>query len=211
MRFGTIPLDEAEGGILVHSVRATDRLLKKGRILTHGDVDALKTADLREITVAKLEAGDVPEDIAATHIAEVLKGDGIRMGASFTGRANLYAQVSGLVVLDTDRIDAVNAIDESVTVATLAPYTVVEPGEMVATVKIIPFAAPERAVAAAVAASGQAPVRVAPFQPKRTALISTQLPGQKSSLLDKNRSALEARLAPLGSVVVFEEIGRAHV
>ena len=116
MRFGTIPLDEAEGGILVHSVRATDRLLKKGRILTHGDVDALKTAGLCEITVAKLEAGDVPEDIAATHIAEVLKGDGIRMGASFTGRANLYAQVSGLVVLDTDRIDAVNAIDESVTV-----------------------------------------------------------------------------------------------
>jgi molybdenum cofactor cytidylyltransferase len=75
---------------------------------------------------------------------------------------------------------------------------------MLATIKIIPYAAPEWAVAAAVEAAGKTPIRVAPFQRKRVALISTQLPGQKPSLLDKNRAGLEARLAPLGGSLVFE-------
>jgi molybdenum cofactor cytidylyltransferase len=75
---------------------------------------------------------------------------------------------------------------------------------MVATVKIIPYAAPEPAVAAAVKAAAGAPLRVAPFKSMRVALVSTYLPGQKPSLLEKNRSALEARLAPLGGTLVFE-------
>lgn len=204
MRFGTLPLDEAEGGILVHSVRAKDRVLKKGRVLARADIDALRAAGLTEVMVARLEQSDVPEDEAATKIARSLAGTGIRVGAAFTGRANLYAIDAGIVVLDRARIDETNLIGEAVTVATLAPYAVVRPGEMIATVKIIPYAAPESVVAAAVVAAGKAPIRVAPFRAKRVALVSTQLPGQKPSLLDKNRAALEQRLAPLGGTLVFE-------
>ena len=204
MRFDTLPLDEAEGGILVHSVRAGGRVLKKGRVLTRADVESLRAAGLTRMMVARLEAGDIPEDEAATRIAEALAGDAIRIGAAFTGRANLYAKASGMVVLDRARIDETNLIDEAVTVATLAPYAVVRPGEMIATVKIIPYAAPAAVVAVAVSAAQEAPISVAPFQAKRVALVSTQLPGQKPSLLDKNRSALEARLAPLGGTLVFE-------
>ena len=43
---------------------------------------------------------------------------------------------------DRDHIDALNAVDESITIATLPPYAVVDEGAMVATVKIIPFAVP---------------------------------------------------------------------
>jgi len=42
------------------------------------------------------------------------------------------------------------------------------------------------------------------FQARHVALISTQLPDMKPSLLAKNREALEARLKPLGSVIGFE-------
>jgi molybdenum cofactor cytidylyltransferase len=204
MQFGTFPLAEADGAILVHSVRANGRMFKKGRVLTKPDLDALAEAAIGQVTVARLEAGDVPEDLAATRIATAFAGEGIRLGAAFTGRANLYAEASGVLVLDPAGVNAVNRIDESVTVATLAPYAVVGPGEMIATVKIIPYAAPEPAVAAAVKAAAGAPLRVAPFKPMRVALVSTYLPGQKPSLLEKNRSALEARLAPLGGTVVFE-------
>src|SRR5262249_10158207 len=103
------------------------------------------------------------------------------------------------------RIESANLIDESVTIATLAPYTMVTPGEMVATVKIIPFAAPETAVVRASEALGAgSPLRVAAFSKKRVALISTELPTTKSSVLDKTRIALETRLAPLGGTLVSE-------
>ena len=204
MRFGTFPLGETEGALLAHSLRAGGRLIKKGRMLTAADIAQLREAGISDVTVARLEPGDVPEDVAATRIAQALRGDSIRVGAAFTGRVNLYAETSGLVRLDAQRIDALNLIDESITVATLAPLAPVAPGEMVATVKIIPFAAPEAAVSAAVREASKAPIALAPFRPMTIALVSTQLAGQKASLLDKNRSSLEARLAPLSGSLMFE-------
>ncbi len=204
MQFGTIPLGTAEGAILVHGVRVDGRLFKKGRVLSQADLNALAAAGVEALTAARLEPGDVPEDVAANRVAHAFAGPGTRLSAAFTGRTNVYAAQSGLVVVDSTVVDAVNSLDESVTLATLAPYTSVSPGEMLATIKIIPFAAPEAAVDAAAKAARQQPIRVAPFTAKRVALVSTQLPGQKPSLLDKNRSALEARLAPLGGTLVFE-------
>src|ERR1700704_3300547 len=204
MRFGIFPLAEAEGAILVHSLRAGGRLFKKGRLLGKAELDALAVAGIAEVTAARLEAGDVPEDVAATRVATALASDGIRLSAAFTGRTNLYALCRGLAVLNPAGIHAVNLIDESVTVATLAPYAVVAPGEMVATVKVIPYAAPEWAVDAAAKAAMASPIRIAPFLAMRAALVSTHLPGQKPSLLDKNRSALEMRLAPLGGTLILE-------
>jgi molybdenum cofactor cytidylyltransferase len=202
MRFATLPLGEAQGAILVHGVRAGGRLFKKGRALCHSDLAALADAGIAEVTAVKLEPGDVPEDVAAADIARALEGDGIRVGAAFTGRANLYATVGGLVVLDPTAVDTINLIDEAVTLATLQPYARVAPGDMVATVKVIPFAAPERAVKAAVAAAST--ISVAAFRPMKVALVSTQLPAQKTTLLDKNRSALEGRLEQVGGTLVSE-------
>jgi molybdenum cofactor cytidylyltransferase len=205
MRFGTIPLGQAEGAILVHSLRVEGRLFKKGRKLSKSDLEALSVGGVTQVTAVRLDPEDVPEDEAATRIARALIGPGLRLGAAFTGRANLYAEKSGLLVLDPGAVDKINLIDESVTLATLSPHAMVTPGEMVATVKIIPYAAPQAAVSAAAEAARLNPIRVAVFEPMRVALISTQLPGQKPSLLDKNRSALETRLGPLGGTLVFEK------
>jgi molybdenum cofactor cytidylyltransferase len=205
MQFGTFPLNDAQGAILVHSLRAGGRLFKKGRVLAKSDLSDLAAAGIESVMAVRLESLDIPEDLAATRIAKGLAGEGTRVSAAFTGRTNLYAEQSGLAVIDPASIDAVNLIDEAVTLASLAPYAVVAPGDMLATIKIIPYAAPEWAVATAVKAASASPIRVAAFKPMRVALISTQLAGQKPTLLDKNRSALEARLRPLKGSLVFEQ------
>ena len=203
MLFITVPPAEAEGCILVHSLRAGGRLLKKGRVLGKSDVQQLIDAAIAGVTVVRLEPEDVPEDEAAARIANSLAGEGSRVGAAFTGRSNLYALSSGIVVFDPAKIDAINTIDEAITVATLSPSAAVHPGEMIATVKIIPYAAPSAAVEAAAAAARRA-ISIAPYKPMRAALVSTFLEGQKPTLLEKNRTALDARLAPLGGHIVFE-------
>jgi molybdenum cofactor cytidylyltransferase len=202
MKFAEMPVEEAEGAILAHGVRAGGRLLKKGRVLAAADVAALKNAGIARVAAVRLEAGDVPEDEAAARIARSFAGEHIRQGAAFTGRANLYAGADGLVVLDEDAIDAANHTNEALTIATLMPFARVAKGEMIATVKVIPYAAPERAVAEVEKIA--APMRVAPFRPLRVALISTHVAGMKPQLLDKNRTALEARLASLGGTLAVE-------
>src|ERR1700754_2321902 len=114
MRFGTFPLGDDEGAILVHSLRVGGRLFKKGRILTKPDLDALGADGVTSVMAARLDLGDVPEDAAATRIAEAFAGPGTRLSAAFTGRTNLYAEQAGIVMIDSKGIDAVNLIDEAV-------------------------------------------------------------------------------------------------
>src|SRR5712692_63120 len=207
MRFGDVPLAEATGAILAHSLRLGTAVLKKGRVLSPADIALIAASGLDRIVAARLDPGDIREDAAATRIAAAAAGEGIATATAFTGRANLFAEARGLLVVDRDRLDRLNSVDEAVTLGTLPPFAVVEPRQMVATVKIIPFAVPEAAVEAAIACAteGAKLLQVAAFVPRRVALIQTRLPGFKESILDKTRAVTEQRLAALGCALVSEE------
>jgi molybdenum cofactor cytidylyltransferase len=131
---------------------------------------------MSEVTVARLEFGDVAEDEAAERVAAAAAGPVIAVGRSFTGRANLFAEAHGLFVLAPERIDRLNLVDEAITLGTLSPFAVVEPRQMVATVKIIPFGAPEDAVKRCVqAAISEEPLlRVASFRELTVGLVQTR-------------------------------------
>ena len=146
MKFGAVPVHEAAGGILAHSLKLGPTALKKGRVLSAADLDLIAGASITTVTVARLEAGDVGENEAATRVAAAVVGPGVMAAPAFTGRVNLHAEARGMFVVDRERVDRLNLVDEAVTLGTLLPFSVVEPRQMVATIKIIPFAAPEAAV-----------------------------------------------------------------
>jgi molybdenum cofactor cytidylyltransferase len=206
MKFDMVAAADALGGILAHGVRAGDQRFKKGRVLSRADLAAIERTGIATLAVARLEPGDLGEDEAAALVAARCGGSEVRTGAAFTGRVNLYALSDGLALVDSATVDAINALDEAITIATVPPFSRVARNQMLATIKIIPFAAPRAAVEAAerlIAAQGPL-VRVQPFTSHRAALISTALPDTKPSLLDKNRSALDERLSALGSTLVLE-------
>ncbi|GGG25927.1 4-diphosphocytidyl-2C-methyl-D-erythritol kinase [Caldovatus sediminis] len=200
MIFGPTPLEEARGAILAHTVRLPGgRVIKKGSVLDEGALTALREAGRREVVAARLETGDVPEDEAADRVAEALRAPLVARSRASTGRVNLFAETAGLLVLDARRIDRINAVDESVTVATLPPYAVVEPREMIATIKIIPFAVPGTVlqVVEAVARSGAPALQVKPFRPLQVGLVFTELPGLKESIMEGAVEATRARIEAL--------------
>jgi molybdenum cofactor cytidylyltransferase len=207
MRFGEVPVAEATGAILAHSLKLGAAVLKKGRVLSAADVALITAAGLDHVVAARLDPGDIREDEAATRIAVAAAGPNITTATAFTGRANLFAEARGLFVVDKGRLDRLNSVDEAVTLGTLPPFALVEPRQMVATVKIIPFAVPEAAVATACAfaSEDQKLLRVAAFVPRRVALIQTRLPGFKESILDKTSEVTGQRLAALGCSLVSEE------
>jgi molybdenum cofactor cytidylyltransferase len=200
MIFGEMPLDEAEGAILAHALSGEGFSFRKGRVLDRTDLAAIARSGRARVVAARLEADDVAEDAAAAAIARAIAGDNLLVSAAFTGRANLYATASGLVVYDPAALDAVNAVDEAITLALLPPHAPVTPRQMAATVKIIPFAVPRLALDAVLArVTSMSPfARVAPFRPLHAALVQTRLPGTKPSVLAKTVDATRARLAALG-------------
>ncbi len=201
MRFGPVPVSEALGGIVAHAVRADGLVLKKGARIGEAEVAALTAAGVESVVVALAEPGDLGEDAAAAAIAASVAGEGLRVDPAFTGRANLFAAEAGVLVVDRDGIDRLNRIDEAITLATLPAFSAVEAGEMVGTVKIIPYAVPGERVTAAT--TGPL-VRVAPFVRRRVAVISTLLPGLADKVVEKTLRVTADRLAPAGASIVSE-------
>ena len=140
MKFGAVPVKEALSATAVHTIRQDGLVLKKGTPIGPAEVAALEAAGITEVVVARLEPGDVSEDVAAAEIAKAVAGEGVHVDRAFTGRANLFAHTAGILVVDKDAIDRLNRVDEAITLATLPAYKPLVAGEMIATVKIIPFA-----------------------------------------------------------------------
>ncbi len=206
MKFGAVAVSEAEGSVAVHSIRQGGLVLKKGTLIGKGEIAALRAAGIAEIVVARIEPGDVSEDAAAAEIAAAVAGEGVHVERAFTGRANLFAETAGVLVVDKDAIHRLNQVDESITFATLAAYKPVVAGEMIATVKIIPFAVAEKArdAALAVAEAARPLVRIAPYRIRKIGVVSTVLPGLAGKVIDKTLKVTQERLAPAGATIVAE-------
>lgn len=204
MRFGTVATAEAVGSISAHTVKAGGIVLRKGHPVEAEIAAGLEAEGVRDLVAARLEPGDVGEDQAAARLAAVLAGEGLRIDAAFTGRCNLFAKERGLLVVARSGVDAVNAVDEAITVATLPPFRPVVAGEMVATVKIIPYAVAGALLGRALAAADGPLLRIAPYRRSRIGVVSTLLPGLKESVVARTLANLAARLAPAGAAIVAE-------
>jgi molybdenum cofactor cytidylyltransferase len=165
------------------------------------EVALLAAAGIEEVTVARLDPGEVAEDAAAKRLARAMVPDpaaaGLSLAAPFTGRVNLHAAGPGLVLAEPAKVHALNRVDPAITLATLPPFARVARGTLAGTVKIIPYgvdgAALERACALAAGA-----LRVQPVILREAGLLLSHVPGQSPRLNAKGRAAVEGRLAALG-------------
>lgn len=200
MKFGNIQVQEAEGSILAHSVKHGGGAFKKGRLLSSEDVAVLEANGVERIFAARLEADDVPEDEAAGAVARAVAGRAAEPQEPFTGRANLYASSAGVALIAADRVRALNRLHESLTVATVPPFEIVEARQMLGTVKVIPFAVPRHVLNQALALIGSEPLlSLAPFTARQAGLVITELPHSKPQLVAKTEAAMRTRLEAMGS------------
>ena len=207
MKFGPAAPQDCEGAILAHAVYLRDGRIRKGARLGDADITRLIAADIKLITVARLEAGDLDEDSAADRLAASLMPAGLRMSAASTGRVNIYAVGRGLVRFDRQRLKQLNRVDEGITLACVQHNQLVEDGDMVATLKIIPYSLPEATVNAAIAEAGDRPVvSFHQLQTRPFALIQTRVDGMKPSLLTATEKVTKQRLNQLGCSLVDSRI-----
>lgn len=238
MRLGPLRVGDAIGAVLVHTTKAGARTITKGTTLLAADVAALEAAGITEVVCARIDPDELDEDTAAAAIAAALvkeltrvdldelafeilgtaTGIGLRVDAEKTGRANVRAACDGLFVVDEAAITRANSIDEAITIATLPDAQPVRAGEIVATVKIIPFAVKAREVHAAceavrstdVTKEARMPaIRVAMWTPRRAGVVLTQFPSTAPAILDRATAALRVRLSRLDSELV-QDLRVAH-
>ena len=207
MKFGPVPVQTAAGAILAHAVRLPDGRLRKGIRLTDAEVARLQAAGITQVVVARLEAGDVAEDIAADRVAAALMPAGVRMSTAATGRVNIYAVGRGMVRFDRDRLKALNKIDEGITIACVQHNQLVEDGDMIGTVKVIPYSLPGTVLTHIEQQGAEGPVLTFHTLATRPfALIQTRVDGMKPAVLASTEKVTKQRLNQLGCALVDSRI-----
>lgn len=202
MKFGPVPLAEAEGAVLAHSLALSGGgRIRKGTVLDGQALARLAASGHDTVVAARLDHGDVAEDAAARAFADALMAPdgGLYAGPAATGRVNLFAEGAGVLGIDAAAVRAANGIDPAITVATLPRWQRVGPGDMVATIKIIPYAVPGAALARA-AEAGRGALSLHPTRRRRVAMIETRIDGLSPG--QKGRRATKTRLERLGAEMI---------
>jgi molybdenum cofactor cytidylyltransferase len=172
VKFGPVPVAEAEGAILAHGVRARPAA-SQGPSRRPADVAALEAAGIHEIVAARWKPGDLSEDEAAARLGRALNCSGVRIGEASTGRVNIHAEQAGLLRVNAPLIDAFNLVDPSITIATLERFRASREGRTGGDRQDHPLRAPRRAGRGS--REGRRPTRHFPSRPSgRTASVSSR-------------------------------------
>ncbi|MCI0556569.1 MAG: molybdopterin-binding protein, partial [Anaerolineae bacterium] len=203
MKFAPVPLSEAKGKILGHNIAGANgqRLLRKGKPLTDDDLEKLYELGRSSVYVAELESGDVDENRAARRVAEAICGSGLHISGGSSGRSNLLSDEMGILRIDVDRLARINEWN-GITLATLTTHSPVHTRQIVATVKIIPYAVPESTVSAveAIANESRSIVRVDALPSHSVGIVLSGSNSLKQKLTS-DFAPLRERIERLGSTV----------
>jgi molybdopterin biosynthesis enzyme len=202
LKLEPVPIDQALGKILVHNITRPNgrRALRKGREIDAEDVETLRELGYTNVYAADLAPDDIDENSAARRVATAVTGDGLRLSRLSTGRLNILATGLGLLRLDPERLRQLNSIP-GITLATLANNAVVSDGKTAATVKIIPYAVPERSVAQAEEIAVGGLLSVDPLPARKVGVILSGSPFSKDRVVDGFTPALKNRLEALGATL----------
>ncbi|WP_415403219.1 molybdopterin-binding protein [Tateyamaria sp. SN3-11] len=199
MKFGPVPLPDALGATLAHSMVGAAGRVPKGTVLTQAHLADLSAQGYDTLVVARLGPEDVEENAAAHRLAQAIAPDaaaqGLRISAAGAGRVNLFADTPGIVSIDTAAVTTLNTVDPMITLATVPPFHRVDAGTMVGTIKIIAYGVDAAHLDTACAAAARA-VSVLPPRYRTATLIETQV--GETVLPIKGRAALTGRLDRMG-------------
>lgn len=193
MKFETREARHCAGWQLAHSVTVGSKRFPKTHTLSRDDIKKLASDGTTSLQVFQLEDGDITEDEAALSAAVHIAGKGLRAMPVGKGRANLIAATDGLFC-SGGAIAALNALNDAFSVASVPENVTVQAGQLVATIKMVPYAVPADTLSPLNASNTRS--EVTPFQPYKAALITTDL-----NLSDKIISVIKLRLAQTGGTL----------
>ncbi len=198
MKFGEKPIGACLGDLLVNSVKTSDGKLPKGTSLSKLHIKKLRSMGIERLLVASLQKGDVDENSAAKLLSTAFCKIGFKLSVPATGRVNFIAEHLSISRLDVDKIKKLNEIDEAITFATVMPDQLLTKGQLVATLKIIPYAVSKRSIdkALKLITSGEL-LSCRQIIPRNFSLIQTTFEHTKPSILLATENVTRTRLAQL--------------
>ncbi len=203
-----IRTEEAAGHVLCHDMTqiipgvTKDARFRKGHIVTEEDIPVLLSMGKENLYVWEKQEGMLHEDEAALRLLALCENEGMHASDVKEGKTELIADREGLFVVDTERLFAVNSVDQ-VMIATRHSHSIVHPGDKLAGMRVIPLVIDEEILALAEAAAGkdkdEVPLcRLLPWQIKTAGIITTGSEVEKGLIKDQFTPVVIKKLESFG-------------
>jgi hypothetical protein len=176
---------------------------KRGHVIRPEDVNRLRDLGKENIAALDLAAGWLHEDDAAHRLATAASGEGIALSAPSEGKVNLIASCDGLLKINVDRLNGINAVAD-VMMATLHTHQLVKSGRIVAGTRIIPLTIKDETIKAAEAhcRPDDPVVSIRPVRPHVVGLITTGSEVYHKRIEDQFGPVIMKKVSSLGSRIL---------
>jgi len=199
-----ISVHEAVGTILCHDITKIvpgefkGRAFKKGHMITCRDIPELLKLGKEHLYVWEAQQGKVHENDAALRLAKAIAGEGLLFSEVNEGKIQLTAAYDGLFMVDEIRLLEINCIEHLV-VATRNNLRLVQKGDVVAGLRVVPLTVAEHKLADAERIAAAAPVvRIKPLHSLAVGVVTTGSEVYFGRIEDKFLPVLQDKLSRVG-------------
>ena len=199
-----IPTQEAVGHVLCHDMtqiipgQYKGPRFRKGHVVREEDIPVLLSMGKEHLYVWEMAEGCVHEDDGAERLCALCRNEGMERSAVKEGKIELTAAREGLFLVDRQRLNAVNAL-EDLMIATRHGGTAVRKGDKLAGMRVIPLVIQEEKLLQAEAAAGGRPLlELLPWKLKTAAIVTTGNEVAKGLIADSFTPVVEGKLSEFG-------------
>ena len=199
-----IPTQQAVGHVLCHDMTqiipgvSKGPRFRKGHVVTEEDIPILLSMGKENLYVWEMDPGMLHENDAAERLCALCLGEGMERSEAKEGKIELTAAHDGVFLVDTQRLNAVNSIDD-IMIATRRGGGAVHKGDKLCGTRVIPLVIPEEKLQQAEQAAGDTPLlSLLPYKLKKAAVITTGSEVAKGRITDRFTPVIEQKLAPFG-------------
>ena len=203
-----IRVEDAVGQVLCHDLTriVKDEMkgvqFKKGHVIREEDIPMLLDMGKRNIYVWELREGSLHENDAAVRLVRLCQNAHMARTAVQEGKIELTAEIDGLFRIDTQRLRAINALDE-IMIACRHSLSPVRAGDKLAGMRVIPLVIEEETIRAAERAAGTEPVlELLPYRLKTACVITTGSEVMTGRIKDTFTPVVIEKLAAYGVEVI---------
>ena len=207
MKIQSLGPQNSIGAVLAQTYNLPGKIISKGTFVTNEIVAYFKTGKIKTILCAVPDEGDIHEDEAAEAISSAIDKNHIYADKASTGRVNFKSQSLCLVRYDRDLIKEVNLVDESIAFSIVEHNQLLAEGDLIATLKIIPFFMQKKYVDRVIKILAKDNLfKIHSLKKKEVTLIQTCFEWQKKSIFTATSNVTKARLEALGCSLNKEKL-----
>lgn len=203
---------DAVGHVICHDITKIVKdgmkgvAFKKGHVVREEDIPELLSIGKEHLYVWECDDSMLHENDAAKVLVSLCKNEFMQETDVKEGKIELIADAKGLYVIDVDRLDSINELDD-IMISSIHTFTPVEKGDKLLGTRVIPLIIKKDKLEEAKRLAANEPIaKIVPYQKRTAAVITTGSEVYHGRIKDTFTPVLIEKLERFGVKVTHHKI-----